>query len=85
MKQQALLSILFCGGIIGGFISCNHSSSLQSRKEALGKFIFKIPSFLSLQDNHVQLAIRLIKVSLTVIPALYPKVLFAASTPSVIL
>ena len=41
MKQQALLSILFCGGIIGGFISCNHSSSLQSRKEALGKFIFQ--------------------------------------------
>lgn len=41
MKLQTLFSILFCGGIIGGLISCNHSSSLQTRKEALGKLIFQ--------------------------------------------
>ena len=41
MKLQTLFSILFCGGVIGGFISCDHSSSLRTRKEALGKLIFQ--------------------------------------------
>lgn len=84
MKLQTLFSILFCGGIIGGLISCNHSSSLQTRKEALGKLIFKIPNSLSLQDNLAQLAIQPIKDLQTVIPALYPKVLFVVFIPSVI-
>lgn len=41
MKLQTLFSILFCGGVIGGLISCNHSSSLRTRKEALGRLIFQ--------------------------------------------
>lgn len=84
MKLQTLFSILFCSGVIGGFISCNHSSSLRTRKEALGKLIFKIPSYLSLQDNLAQLAIQPIKDLQTVIPALYPKVLSVVFIPSVI-